>query len=140
MKHKKRVILLKLLALSLFLRDRPSLPFVSNDADFDYFEKHKHISIDASSNTMLTDEVNDNYYAIDSKYLIESSRQLKEIRFACERKDLKKMISLTENYAEFGDFDLIEELREGWDYIGREHLPLNLYEKLYSTDINIEIE
>ena len=134
----KRRILLKILCLNLFFGNRKTLPFTTGIdesfyGDFEYKRGEK-----ASSDTTFTG-VNDTIVPVDEKYLIESSRQLKEIRHAVERRNIKKMIELTENYVECADLDLIDELRDSWDILGRELLPLSLYEQLYADDIQLDL-
>lgn len=137
----KRKILLKILALNLFFNNKATLPFTSGNneedfySDFGFKSNEKH---HAASETTFTG-MNDTQIAVDEKYLIDSSRQLKEIQFAVTRKNVRKLIELTENYVENLDLDLIEELRDAWDAVGREMLPIHLYEKLYAEDIEIEL-
>jgi hypothetical protein len=133
----KRRLLLKILSLSLFLKNKFRFPFSPADDDnFEYKAPKKNLH--DANDTVLTG-INETQIAIDEKYLIESSRQLKEIKHALERRNVKKMIEISNSYINNGDMDVMEELRDAWDIIGRELIPLNLYEKLYADEIKIDL-
>ena len=147
MNQVKRRLLLKILALNLFFNGRKTFPFnsgVNDDYESDLYgftDKNKpgidDIG-DGAADTVITG-VNETQMGIDEKYEMDSSRQLKVIRIAVDRRNIRKMIELTNNYIENNDLDLIEELREGWDVIGREYLPMHLYDRLYYDEIEIEL-
>lgn len=123
----KRRILLKLGVLKLFLGNRETNPFNSGETG----------DVDKARKNPRDYDLNQFYREFED---MESSREgimdtkygKRDVKQASRTKDFEKMVNITIVAIDAKDEELLKSVKKGWQKLGTENIPRNLYAQLFN--------